>query len=256
MTLSWQDNFSDPPGSPPDPRYWTCCVNGAGGGNAEAEYYTQQNVRTAVGGGLVMEATADDGTYPAYNGPSTVLSGKAWTNGKLAWRYGHLEATAVLPAVPGAWPAIWMLGQNFNDIGWPDCAELDIAEWFGGSPAANDPRANNPRSVSGSLHTPTDNITSAYTIPSGVETAATPHVYSLDWTPSSLGWGVDGVTYQTILKRHLGSWPFDLPQFLILNLAIGGTMGGPVPAPAQLPLQMTVLSVALYNAELYGTSQC
>jgi beta-glucanase (GH16 family) len=255
MTLVWQDTFSDPAGSPPDQRYWTCCTNGMGGGNGEAQYYVPQNVRTAAGGGLVLEATSDNGTYQGYNGPSAVLSGKVWTNRKLAWRYGHLEVAAILPAVPGAWPAIWALGQDFDDVGWPECAELDVAEWFGGSPAANDPRANNPRSVSGSLHTATDNLTSACTLPAVADAVAL-HVYSLDWTPSSLAWGVDGTAYQTILKPHLGSWPFDRPQFLIFNLAIGGTMGGPVPPAGQLPLEMTVQSAALYNAELYGTSQC
>ena len=54
----------------------------------------------------------------------------------------------------------------------------------------------------------------------------------------------------TVTKAQLKSWPFDLPMFLILNLAIGGTMGGPVPPAAALPMTMTVQSVALYNAEV------
>ena len=39
---------------------------------------------------------------------------------------------------------------------------------------------------------------------------------------------MDGQKYFTFRNEGTGSrtWPFDKPQFLILNLAIGGTWGG------------------------------
>jgi beta-glucanase (GH16 family) len=237
--LTWQDNFSDAAGSPPDPSKWGCCTNQMGGGNGEAQYYAPQNVR-GNGGGLVLAATTDTGTYQGYNGPSTILSGKVWTKERFAWRYGHLAVNATVPAVPGAWPAIWMLGQNYDDVGWPECGEIDIMEWFG--------QTGNLSSISGSLHSATDNLTQAYTLPR--TNAAQPHTYTLDWRPTALAWGVDGVIYQTALKADLTSWPFDQPMFLVMNLAIGGTQGGPVPAASQLPLEMVVNSVKLSNAEV------
>jgi len=132
-----------------------------------------------------------------------------------------------------------MLGANFDDVGWPECAEIDVAEWFGDTP--------NPAQVAGSLHTATDNITQNYTMSSP---GTGLHTYSLDWRPTSLVWSVDGVAYQTVLKRHLASWPYDAPMFLILNLAVGGTRGGVPPATGGLPYTMTVKSVNLYNAEV------
>ncbi len=242
MTLTWQDNFSGPPGSPPDPAYWTCCTDGGGGGNNEEEFYTPENA-ALDGSGLVITAQKDS----QYGRPFT--SGKIWTKGKLEWRYGHLDVVASFPAIAGAWPAVWMLGASLDEVMWPGCGELDVAEWFGGSPNATDPRADNPLSVSGSMHSATDNPTSVYTLPATADAAAL-HTYSLDWRPTSLQFSVDGNVYSTLLKKNLASWPFDSPQFLILNLAIGGTMGGTVPAATQFPLLMKVKSVALYNAEL------
>ena len=142
-----------------------------------------------------------------------------------------------------------MLGANLDEYTWPLCGELDVAEWFGGSPNPADPRAGNPLSVSGSMHTAADSPTAVCTLP-GTADASAVHTYSLDWRPTSLTWLVDDKPYQTILKKDCKSWVFDLPQFLILNLAIGGTMGGTPPATGGLPYQMVVKSVELYNAEV------
>ena len=123
---------------------------------------------------------------------------------------------------------------------WPLCGEIDILEYFG--------RNNQPTSIAGSMHTPADNPTCNYTVPGAPLTAF--HTYSLDWRPTSLTWSVDGKAYQTILKKNVNQWLFDLPMFLILNLAIGGTMGGNPPAVGGLPYQMVVKSVELYDAEV------
>lgn len=237
--LTFSDTFAGPLGTPPDPRYWTCCVDQQGGGNQELEYYTREAVACSPAG-LVITASRDNGTYPAWNGPSQFLSGKIWSKGKFEFRYGHLDVTASIPAgLPGAWPAIWLLGADLDEVGWPACGELDVMESF----AVN----GNPSVISGSLHTPADNPTVACTL----GTPATGlHTYSLDWRPSSVTWSADGRPYQTILKKNLASWPFDGPMFLILNLAIGGTMGGAVPPTAALPYRMIIKSVELYNAEV------
>ena len=237
--LTWSDTFGGPAGTPPDPGWWTCCVNQAGGGNQELQYYVPEAAASS-GPGLALTASRDSGTYPAWNGPSQFLSGKVWTKGKLEFRYGHLDVTASLPAgLPGAWPAIWLLGANLDEVNWPACGEIDMMESFAVK--------GNSSVISGSLHSGTDNVTAEHTL----ATPATEfHTYSLDWRPTSIQWSADGHAYQTILKKNLASWPFDNPMFLILNLAIGGTMGGPVPATAPLPYQMIIKSVELYNAEL------
>jgi len=240
MPLTWSDTFNAPSG-PPDPAKWTCCSNQEGGGNQELQYYTPEAVSCSPAG-LVITASRDpNGTYAAWNGPSAFLSGKVQTKGKFEWRYGHLDVVASIPAgQPGVWPAIWMLGANIDEDTWPACGELDVMEFF----AAN----AQPTVMAGSLHTPKDNPTCNYTVPGAPLTGL--HTYSLDWRPTSFTWLVDGKPFQQILKQNVQDWVFDLPMFLILNLAIGGTMGGAPPATGGLPYQMIVKSVALYNAEV------
>ena len=236
--LTFSDTFNAP-GGPPDPSKWTCCVNQMGGGNNELEYYVPEAVACSPAG-LVLTASRDSGTYTAWNGPSQYLSGKVWTKGKFEFRYGHLDAVASLPTGIGAWPAIWLLGSSLDEVNWPACGEIDVMEYFG--------KNGQPASVSGSMHTPADNPTCAYMVPGAPLSGF--HTYSLDWLPTSLTWSVDGKAYQTILKKNVSQWVFDRPMFLILNLAIGGTMGGEPPATGGLPYEMVVKSVNLYNAEV------
>jgi hypothetical protein len=50
-------------------------------------------------------------------------------------------------------------------------------------------------------------------------------VYSVDWTPNSITFKIDGkVTYavtKAMIEKY-GPWAFDDPKFLILNFALGG----------------------------------
>lgn len=241
MSLTWSDEFDGPIGSPPDAQYWTAVVDGQGGGNQEKEYYTPENAALDGEGNLVLTGDRDNGRYTAWYGPSQFTSAKLWTAGKLNFRYGHIEVNAQFPNTlgqPGAWPAIWMLGADFPNVNWPACGEIDIMESFG--------THGRPNEVSSAVHTPTDNPAQTYTI----SDPHAPHTYALDWRPSSLSFSVDGDTFFTVYKKDLKTWPFDKPFFLILNLALGGTMGGDIPDTAVLPYQMKVNWVRVYGSEL------
>ena len=240
--LAWSDEFSGPAGAPPDPGHWIACTNGLGGGNQELQYYVPEEAACDGDSHMVLTARRDTGTYTAWYGASQFISAKIWTKGLLAFRYGQLDIAASIPAgQPGAWPAIWLLGANYDQIGWPACGEIDVLESFGAAPTLT--------SISGSIHSATDHVTAACSLPAA-SNATEQHVYSLDWCPNSLEFAVDGATYQSIHASQLKSWPFDQPFFLILNLAVGGTMGGAVPTTAPLPYRMAVDYVRLYNAEI------
>jgi beta-glucanase (GH16 family) len=246
---TWSDEFNGPPGSPPDPAFWSAVVNGAGGGNQELEYYVPAANALDGHGDLVIAASRDNGAYHAWYGPSQFTSGKVWTKGKFAFRYGRLEVRAAFPCAgqPGAWPAIWMLGTNYKDVGWPACGEIDIFESFGQDRSATQ--------ISGAVHTSGGSKGQLSQLPAG-NTAANFHVYTLDWNPTSLEIGVDGHTYFAVNKGDLGStWPFTQPFFLILNLAIGGTQGGSVPPGATFPYLGRFDYVRLYGGELYRTPE-
>ena len=95
--LTWSDEFDGPRDSPPDPAFWSAVVNGDGGGNQELEYYVPAANTLDGNGNLIIAANRDSDTYQAWYGPSRFTSGKIWTQGRLAFRYGHLEARAAFP---------------------------------------------------------------------------------------------------------------------------------------------------------------
>jgi beta-glucanase (GH16 family) len=245
--LTWQDDFSGAAGSSPGP-VWSSVVDGGGGGNRELQYYIPAANALDGHGDLAITAQRNDGTYHAWYGPSRFTSGKLWTRQKLAFRYGTLQVRASFPCAgrPGAWPAIWLLGTNLGAVGWPRCGEIDMMESFG--------RNADARQVSAAAHWLGGNASSLHELPAGND-AADFHTYTLDWLPGSLSFSIDGDEHLTLSKKQVGAnWPFDQPFFLILNLAIGGTMGGNVPATATFPYVMKVRSVALYGGELYTGS--
>ena len=51
------------------------------------------------------------------------------------------------------------------------------------------------------------------------------HTFAADWQEDSVTLSVDGQDYGRIDRDEVekkGSWPFDKPFFLLLNLAVGG----------------------------------
>ena len=128
---------------------------------------------------------------------------------------------AKLPSGGGTWPALWMLGSNITSIGWPACGEVDIMEHVG----------NNLGTVQSAMHTlssygNTQNHGSQY-LPD-VSTAF--HVYSVDWTSEEMVFAVDDVVHYTYNPsvKNSETWPFDANQFFILNIAMGGNLGGTI----------------------------
>jgi beta-glucanase (GH16 family) len=211
-TLVFADEF-DVPGSP-DPARWNYEIGYIA--NDERQYYTSrsENARV-VDGALVIEARRE--RWLGYEYTSARLN----TRGRAEILYGKVEVRAKLPTGRGTWPAIWMLGANIDQVGWPACGEIDIMENVG----------FDPQTIVASVHT------AAYNHVQGTQRNATTtieapwadfHVYSAEWYPDRIDAFVDGRRYFTFRSEGTGSrtWPFDKAHFLILNLAIGGTWGG------------------------------
>jgi beta-glucanase (GH16 family) len=237
--LAFADEFDGPAGTPPDPGRWTHEVNGSGGGNNELQYYTDSTSNAALDGqgNLVITARKENpANYQCWYGTCEYTSARLNTASTFTQAYGHFEARVKVPRGNGMWPAFWMLGDNFGDVGWPNCGEIDILENIG----------REPSTVHGSLHGPGysggNPITGSFTLPNGEVFADNFHTFAVDWSPDQISWSVDGAVYQTHTPADTNGnpWVFDHPFFLILNVAVGGNWPGPPDDSTQFPQQMLV----------------
>ena len=124
--LVWQDLFD---GEELNRDRWNIEVNGSGGGNNELQYYTDRTENVRVGddgegnGCLILTARRED--YKNKN----FTSGRVNSLGKIAFTHGKIEASIKLPKTAnGLWPAFWMMGNDYSQVGWPKCGETDIME--------------------------------------------------------------------------------------------------------------------------------
>ncbi len=212
--LVWEDNFNKD--GAPDSKIWAYEEGYVR--NKEAQFYTNNRLENArvEGGNLVIEARMDN-----WNG-NKITSASLNTFGKKSMLYGKIEVRAKLPTGKGTWPAIWMLGENIKSgMGWPACGEIDIMENVGFDPdiihANIHTKAYN--------HVKKTNKGNKITIEKPFEDF---HIYAIEWFEDHLDFFVDDSLYFTFQNEKTGNdaWPFDKPQYLLINLAIGGSWGG------------------------------
>jgi beta-glucanase (GH16 family) len=213
--LVWSDEF-DRDGAP-DASHWSYAVGGGGWGNNELQFYTDDRRENAriEGGHLIIEARRE-----AWEGRD-YTSARLITKGKGDWTYGRIEVRAQLPSGRGSWPAIWTLGST-TPLRWPDDGEIDIMEHVGFDHGV----------VHASVHTRQYNHVQGTqrTARTSVPDASTGfHVYVTEWTADRIETSVDGRPYFSFAREPQGgraAWPFDAPQHLLLNIAVGGNWGG------------------------------
>ncbi|MEX0275525.1 MAG: family 16 glycosylhydrolase [Flavobacteriaceae bacterium] len=156
----------------------------------------------------------DFGVSPT--GGAAYTSARIKSENLFEFTYGRVEIRAKLPSAGGTWPALWALGANFDQVGWPDSGELDIMEHVG----------NNSNVISSALHYPGNSAGNAVTSSTAVSTATSEfHNYTMEWTPDSIKFVVDDEVVHLSFVND-GSTPFNSDFFLIMNVAMGGTLGG------------------------------
>ncbi|MBL9172336.1 MAG: glycoside hydrolase family 16 protein [Verrucomicrobiales bacterium] len=240
----WSDEFNQPDGSAPDPSRWVFDLGGNGWGNEELQTYTARRENSRIEKGhLVIEARRESFTGPDQR-RREFTSARLKTLGRFSVTYGRIEARIQVPKGKGLWPAFWTLGTNVTTVGWPRCGEIDILENIG----------REPDQVHGTVHGPGYSAgagpTRAYRLPGGTPFADAFHVYSVEWDLRQIRWFVDDTPYFTLTPAQLPSgtdWVFDQPQFLLLNLAVGGRWPGPPDASTPLPQEMKVDYVRVYR---------
>lgn len=223
----WQDEFNGTAGSAPDSTIWapengdgSKAVAGGGWGNKERQYYISSLAKITSTGALQIDATTGANEYNCYyKTPCEWISSKYITKDKVGFKYGRLEARIKGPVGAGTWGAFWMLGADIDTRIWPWCGEIDVTELVGKA----------PNTAYGYLHgllsggfggrgTTVD-------MPNGF--ANEYHTYAVDWLPESVDWYVDGVLFGSQQKKDK-DWVFDHEFYLVVNLAMGGNLGGTI----------------------------
>ena len=239
MELVWSDEFN---GNEINRDNWRFDQGGWGWGNGESQFYTDrpQNARV-VDGMLVIEAWEEE-----YLG-SYYTSARLLSQGLQEFQYGRIEARLNVPAGKGTWPAFWMLGTGFEHFAedparrWPNVGEIDIMEYVG----------REPDLVLGTIHGP------GYAGAGGksrwfrqdFDVADDWHTYAIEWDETGISWFFDGEEFATIGPENIkrGEWVFDRPFFMLLNLAIGGTLGGYLDPDLEFPLRYYADYVRVYQ---------
>ncbi len=238
--LVWSDEFD---GDTIDPANWTYDIGGWGWGNGEAQYYTSRSENVRVENGLLVIEARQERFENSY-----YTSARLLTQGLHAFQYGRIEARIKVPNGVGTWPAFWMLGDNFgrntedpNQSNWPNVGEIDIMEYVG----------REPDLVVGTIHGP------GYAGAGGLTKwnrqdypiADDFHTFAIEWDFEGIRWFYDDELYYDLSREAVGDreWVFDQPFFIIVNLALGGTLGGTIALDTEFPQNLYVDYVRVYQ---------
>ena len=235
-SLLWSDEFS---GTVLDSRYWNYNIGDSGWGNNEWQYYQRQNA-SLTDGYLVITAKRES------KGNSNYTSARIKTEGQFDFTYGRVDIRAALPRGQGIWPALWALGSNFGDVGWPYSGEIDIMEMIGG--------AGREDTVHGTVHWNIGGLNSPYAHTytggafTGQDFSAGFNVFSIIRTSEKIEWRVnDAPYYQFNLDETASLAPFKKPFFLIFNVAVGGNWPGYPDGSTEFPQRMIVDYVRVFE---------
>lgn len=234
-TLKWNDEFN---GTSIDQNNWGYDLGASGWGNNELQNYTSLNANSYIANGsLVIEAIkGPNGNY---------TSARMITKGKRTFQYGRIDIRAKLPKGQGIWPALWMLGSNIDNVGWPACGEIDIMEYLG----------HQTSTVHGTAHwgaqgsTSSQSSSSRYDLTSG-NFYEKFHVFSIIWEANRIRWYMDDQLFHTVTTtttNGAANWRFNQEFFFIFNIAVGGNWPGYPDATTQFPQKMFVDYVRVFQ---------
>ena len=246
LTLVWSDEFEK--NGLPDPTKWAFDTdrNRLGWYNNEKQYYAANRLENSrvENGKLIISARKERLVSAADFGGQNYTSARLMTRGLASWTYGFFEIRAKLPCGQGTWPAIWTLGVGgAKGTVWPDDGEIDIMDFVGSKPSEVFATVHN-RKYNWQGGTPP--ATFSASVP---DACTTFHNYQLTWTPEKISIGVDDRIYFNYFNPKNGdlqAWPFDRPQYLLLNIAIGGDLGGRVD-DSIFPVEFQVEHVRIYK---------
>jgi beta-glucanase (GH16 family) len=212
--------------------------------NHEDQYYSDRNA--TVGGGVLRlearEESVPNAQWKAGSGDWRLKPRRSrYTSASLVARrplqYGRVEVVARTPSGAGLWPAIWLLHEGQGVYG-----EIDLFEAvgkhrdtvFAGVHYGRTPRTRQHRNDS--------------RVVPGFEGSW--HTHTLEWTPDAIRISLDGQPWFDVdpglATLPDGGDPLRQPMRLRINLALGGSWGGPIDT-GMLPGRMDIASVRVWR---------
>lgn len=236
LKLAWADEFD---GTSLNETFWNYEIgNNNGWGNNELQYYKKENT-SVKDGYLIIQAKNESAGNQIYT------SSRLTTQNKYNFKYGRVDIRAALPKGQGIWPALWMLGKNFNTVGWPKCGEIDIMEMVGGSTGNG-----SDKTTYGTVHWDNFGQYAQY----GGNTKLTSgifndefHVFSIVWDAQKIVWYLDDKQFHVIDTTPAGLSEFQEEYFLLVNLAVGGNWPGKPDGTTVLPQHLVVDYIRVFQ---------
>ncbi len=256
----WSDEFDGAAQQFPDPSKWTFDIGSQrGSGDLDVETYCSPASGNIKGCDPHRPNAFLDG-----NGHLVVRAQKApdgtWTSARLTTRslknfqYGRIEARMRLPIGTGLWPAFWMLGADFDKVGWPAAGSVSFVENVSLTSPTNGLGPSMIRSV---LHGPRyfrgNGIWHDFKLPNGARVDdGSFHTYGAIWSPGMIQFYVDDPANIFFVQDASeipegGEWVFDRPFYLLLNLTVGGYWPGDPDSTTPNPSDMLVDYVRVYK---------
>ncbi|MEM6642262.1 MAG: glycoside hydrolase family 16 protein [Bacteroidota bacterium] len=238
--LVWADEFNVD--GAPDPQNWTYEIGTGqnGWGNNELQYYTDRSENIKVENGFLVITAREE----SFQG-SDYTSARIITKDKREFEYGRFEARMKMPWGQGIWPAFWMLGADIDQNPWPGAGEIDVMEYLGQDPTITFGTIHGPGYSGG------ESVSKKYDLGnSRFDTKF--HVFGIEWGPGFVNFYVDDVLYGRLTPEDIpegSDWVFDKPFFLLLNMAIGGTLPGSPDQNTVFPQTLIVDYVRVYSFE-------
>lgn len=241
MTLVWSDEFDSP--GPADATKWVYETGDGsaqgipGWGNQELQDYTTSPENVKVENDRLF-------IIAKKTGAESYTSGRIKTEGLFDFQFGRVDIRAVLPQGQGMWPALWMLGTNITEVGWPACGEIDIMELKG----------RLPQYVIGTTHWGPNynqrrNSPGTYGLEFPNTFSDEFHVFSLIWEEDLVQFLVDDIPYHDITPADMDGfdYPFNNPFYFIMNVAVGGNFDGPPDDTTPFPSYMAVDYIRVFQ---------
>jgi beta-glucanase (GH16 family) len=231
----WGDEFNTAAGTQPDKTKWQM-KNGTPW-NSSLNSYTNRTANVRIDGAGALDLIARKETYKGADGVTrNYTSGAILTRDSYKFTYGHVEARVKVPAGKGFWSAFWTLR-------YPIGGEIDILEHKATAPTKVHTNIRNLKTDGRQYWSAADwvapvNLTQAY------------HVYGMTWEPGRISWQVDGKQVRTVSPANLPAdyrFNFTEPEWIIMNLAVGGTWTVAPDSTTTFPSRMKIDWVRVYQ---------